>query len=107
MDTVDKVSEIMPTLTKSVFLKDSCRCYELVRLKRKHLTIDPTMVDYVLEKYLANEPLMLSDKSTYFWVHLANRKGWQCKVDKGMTEGDLRCKSIHYPISSIHQSIDY
>ena len=64
------------------------------------------MVDYVLERYLANEPLTLSDKSIYFWVHLANRKGWQRKVDKGMTEGDLRCKSIHLP-DIVDPIIDY
>ncbi|KAI6141442.1 hypothetical protein BKA82DRAFT_3986196 [Pisolithus tinctorius] len=54
------------------------RCYELIRLKRRHITIDCTMVDRTLEK------------SVYFEVYLANRKGWQRKVDKGMTEADLR-----------------
>ncbi|KAI6000117.1 hypothetical protein F5J12DRAFT_702197, partial [Pisolithus orientalis] len=57
---------------------------------QRHITIDCTMVDHTLEKYLGNEPLMLSDRSIYFEVYLANQKGWQRKVDRGMTKADLR-----------------
>ncbi|KAG1840392.1 hypothetical protein F4604DRAFT_1598900 [Suillus subluteus] len=53
------------------------RCSELIKLKRKDLTIDPSEVNMAFGKYLYNEPL-------------SNRKGWQRKVDKGLKEADLR-----------------
>ncbi|KAG1885796.1 hypothetical protein F4604DRAFT_1573111 [Suillus subluteus] len=54
------------------------RCFELIKLKRKDLTIDPS------------EPLSTKDLHARFEVFLSNRKGWQRKVDKGLKEADLR-----------------
>lgn len=45
----------------------------------------------MLRKCLAGEELLMTDLKLYFEVHLANRKGWQQKVDKGQVEQDLRC----------------
>ncbi|KAG1858189.1 hypothetical protein F4604DRAFT_1685051 [Suillus subluteus] len=57
------------------------RCFELVKLQRKDISLDTTVFDGVLKMYLANETLTLR---------------WQKKVDKGQWEADLR--SNHYKI---------
>ncbi|KAG1868094.1 hypothetical protein C8R48DRAFT_771798 [Suillus tomentosus] len=72
------------------------RCFELVKLQRKDISLDTTVLDGVLKTYLANETLTLSKCTPYFEIFLANRKGWQKKVDKGQWEADLR--SNHYKI---------
>ncbi|KAF9245361.1 hypothetical protein BU15DRAFT_41214 [Melanogaster broomeanus] len=59
------------------------RCFELVKLNRKEITIDPVLVNRV-------------DQLTNFNIFLKNRKGWQQKVNKGLTESDMR--SNHYQI---------
>ena len=51
---------------------------------------DPQSIYHVMQKYLACEPLMLSDLSVYFEVHLRNHKGWQWKVDKRQDKSDLQ-----------------
>ncbi|KAJ7742394.1 hypothetical protein B0H14DRAFT_2407147, partial [Mycena olivaceomarginata] len=52
------------------------RCFELVKLQRKHLTFG------------------LEDSNTfntpYFELQLTNRKGWQKRINKTQTEADLR-----------------
>lgn len=82
------------------FARDDCsglrslshRCFELVKLCRQNVTIfDQAALDRVLKKYLAGEELLLSDRMIAFEIYLTNRKGWQRKVDKGLTEHDLRC----------------
>ncbi|KAG2029737.1 hypothetical protein BDR03DRAFT_987558 [Suillus americanus] len=65
------------------------RCFELIKLKRKDLTIDPSKVNTVFRKYLYNKTLLIKDLHARFEV-LSNRKGWQQKVDKGLKEADLR-----------------
>ncbi|KAG2133337.1 hypothetical protein DEU56DRAFT_738972 [Suillus clintonianus] len=72
------------------------RCFELVKLQRKDISLDTTILDGVLGMYLANETLTLSKCTSYFEIFLAHRKGWQKKVDKGQWEADLR--SNHYKI---------
>ncbi|KAG1718424.1 uncharacterized protein EDB91DRAFT_1066652 [Suillus paluster] len=72
------------------------RCFELVKLQRKDISLDTTILDGVLGVYLANETLTLSKCTSYFEIFLAHRKGWQKKVDKGQWEADLR--SNHYKI---------
>ncbi|KAG1723917.1 uncharacterized protein EDB91DRAFT_1063111 [Suillus paluster] len=72
------------------------RCFELVKLQRKDISLDTTVLDGVLKTYLANETLTLSERTSNFEIFLANRKGWQKKVDKGQWEADLR--SNHYKI---------
>ncbi|KAG2339458.1 hypothetical protein BDR05DRAFT_951218 [Suillus weaverae] len=72
------------------------RCFELVKLQHKDISLDTILLDTVMKKYLAHEPLTLSDSNTYFEIFLLNRKGWQKKVDKGICEADLR--SNHYKI---------
>lgn len=68
------------------------RCDELVKLRRSNIDIDdPAAFNRVLRKCLAGEELLMTDLKLYFEVHLANRKGWQQKVDKGQVEQDLRC----------------
>ncbi|KAG1814581.1 hypothetical protein DFJ58DRAFT_673655, partial [Suillus subalutaceus] len=67
-------------------------CFELIKLQRKDITLDVTMLDGVLKSYLANETLTMSDRASDFEIFLSNRKGWQKKVDKGQWEVDLRCK---------------
>ncbi|KAG1883365.1 hypothetical protein F4604DRAFT_1920566 [Suillus subluteus] len=66
------------------------RCFELIKLKRKDLTIDPSDVNTAFRKYLYNETLSIKDSHARFKVFLSNRKGWQRKVDKGLKEADLR-----------------
>ncbi|KAF9220457.1 hypothetical protein BS17DRAFT_810670 [Gyrodon lividus] len=73
------------------------RCFELVKLQRWNITIfDQATIDQVLNKYLAGKELLLSDRMMMFKIHLTNRKGWQRKVNKGLTEQDFRCN--HYCI---------
>ncbi|KIK36351.1 hypothetical protein CY34DRAFT_26368 [Suillus luteus UH-Slu-Lm8-n1] len=48
------------------------RCFELIKLKRKDLTIDHS------------ETLSAKDLHAHFKIFLSNRKGWQRKVDKGI-----------------------
>ncbi|KAG1791700.1 uncharacterized protein HD556DRAFT_1309765 [Suillus plorans] len=71
-------------------------CFELVKLQRKDVSLDTILLDTVVKKYIAHEPLTLSDSNTYFEIFLSNRKGWQKRVDKGICEADLR--SNHYKI---------
>jgi hypothetical protein len=66
------------------------RCFELIKLKRKDLTIDPSEVEMAFSKYLYNETPLIKDLHARFEVFLSNRKGWQRKVDKGLKEADLR-----------------
>lgn len=66
------------------------RCFELIKLKKKDLTIDLSEVDTAFRKYLYNETLSIKDSHARFEVFLSNRKGWQRKVDKGLKEADLR-----------------
>ncbi|KAG0702302.1 hypothetical protein DFH29DRAFT_805105 [Suillus ampliporus] len=74
------------------------RCFELIKLKRKELTIDHYEITPVLDKYLNGESLSMKDLHTHFQVFLSNRKGWQRKVDKGVKEADLRCNRYNlYP----------
>ncbi|KAG1907643.1 uncharacterized protein F5891DRAFT_939549 [Suillus fuscotomentosus] len=63
---------------------------------RYYISLDTILLDTVMKKYLACEPLTLSDSNTYFEIFLSNRKGWQKRVDKGICEADLR--SNHYKI---------
>lgn len=70
------------------------RCFELVKLQRKDISLDTILLDTVMKKYLAREPLTLSNSNTYFEIFLSNRKGWQKRVDKGICEADLRCELI-------------
>ncbi|KIK32078.1 hypothetical protein CY34DRAFT_760908 [Suillus luteus UH-Slu-Lm8-n1] len=72
------------------------RCFELIKLQRKDISLDGTILDGVLKSYLAGEALMLHERASYFEIFLSNRKGWQKKVDKGKWEADLR--SNHYKI---------
>ncbi|KAG1893884.1 uncharacterized protein F5891DRAFT_1256816 [Suillus fuscotomentosus] len=72
------------------------RCFELVKLQHKDISLDTILLDTVMKKYLAHEPLTLSDSNTYFEIFLLNQKGWQKRVDKGICEADLR--SNHYKI---------
>ncbi|KAG1845207.1 hypothetical protein F4604DRAFT_1937121 [Suillus subluteus] len=65
------------------------RCFELIKLKRKDLTIDLSEVNTAFRKYLYNETLSIKDSHAHFKVFLSNRKGWQWKVDKGLKEADL------------------
>ncbi|KAG1818073.1 uncharacterized protein BJ212DRAFT_1479903 [Suillus subaureus] len=65
------------------------RCFELIKLKRKDLTIDPSKVNTAFGKYLYNETLLIKDSHGCFEVFLSNHKGWQQKVDKGLKEADL------------------
>lgn len=51
------------------------RNFELIKLRRKDLVFEHDTSNYDLE---------------YIEVYLANRKGWQKKVDKGLVEADLR-----------------
>ncbi|KAG1848957.1 hypothetical protein DFJ58DRAFT_729717 [Suillus subalutaceus] len=69
---------------------------KLVKLQRKDVSLDTTVLDGVLKMYLANETLTLSECTSHFEIFLANQKGWQKKVDKGQWEADLR--SNHYKI---------
>jgi hypothetical protein len=69
------------------------RCFELVKLQRKDISLDVTLLDAVLKKYLACEPLTPTDGMASFEIFLSHRKGWQRKVDKGLNETDLRCES--------------
>ncbi|KAG2128935.1 uncharacterized protein EDB93DRAFT_1095770 [Suillus bovinus] len=73
------------------------RCFELVKLQRKDISLDTTMLDGVLKAYLENDTSTLQSSSQlYFEIFLSNQKGWQKKVDKGQWEADLR--SNHYKI---------
>ncbi|KAG1807767.1 hypothetical protein EV424DRAFT_1329376 [Suillus variegatus] len=63
---------------------------------RYYISLDTILLDTVMKKYLAREPLTLSNSNTYFEIFLSNRKGWQKRVDKGICEADLR--SNHYKI---------
>ncbi|KIK72296.1 hypothetical protein PAXRUDRAFT_799465 [Paxillus rubicundulus Ve08.2h10] len=64
------------------------RCFELVKLKQKDLTIAAMSVHDVLMKYLGHQDLSASDQLVNFEIFLSNRKGWQQHVDKGK-ETDL------------------
>ncbi|KAF9223300.1 hypothetical protein BS17DRAFT_808772 [Gyrodon lividus] len=64
--------------------------------KIAEVELDQATIDQVLNKYLAGKELLLSDRMMMFKIHLTNRKGWQWKVDKGLTEQDLCCN--HYCI---------
>ncbi|KAG0703100.1 hypothetical protein DFH29DRAFT_998728 [Suillus ampliporus] len=66
------------------------RCFELIKLKRKDLTIDLSEVGVAFGKYLCNKTPSIKDLHAHFEVFLSNRKGWQWKVDKGLKEADLR-----------------
>jgi hypothetical protein len=66
------------------------RCFELIKLKRKDLTIDLSKVEMAFSKYLYKEMPSIKDLHACFKVFLLNRKGWQWKVDKGLKEADLR-----------------
>ncbi|KIL00306.1 hypothetical protein PAXRUDRAFT_770033, partial [Paxillus rubicundulus Ve08.2h10] len=66
------------------------RCFELVKLKQKDLTIATTSVHDVLVKYLGHQDLSASDRLVNFKIFLLNWKGWQQRVDKGK-ETDLLC----------------
>jgi hypothetical protein len=70
------------------------RCFELIKLQRKDISLDGTILDGVLKSYLAGETLTLHERASYFEIFLSNRKGWQKKVDKGKWEADLRCMSL-------------
>ncbi|KAG1767407.1 hypothetical protein EDD22DRAFT_819284 [Suillus occidentalis] len=72
------------------------RCFELIKLQQKDISLDGTILDGVLKSYLAGEMLTLHERASYFEIFLSNRKGWQKKVDKGKWEADLR--SNHYKI---------
>ncbi|KAG2123793.1 hypothetical protein DEU56DRAFT_917280 [Suillus clintonianus] len=72
------------------------RCFELIKLQRKDISLDMPMLDEVLKTYLAGKTLALSECQSHFEIFLSNRKGWQRKVDKGQWEADLR--SNHYKI---------
>ncbi|KAG1789049.1 uncharacterized protein HD556DRAFT_1311616 [Suillus plorans] len=56
------------------------RCFELIKLKKKDLTIDPSEVNTAFRKYLYNETLSVKDSHARF----------ERKVDKGLKEADLR-----------------
>jgi hypothetical protein len=43
-------------------------------------------VSNVVRKYLCKETLVQSDLAVHFELRLANRKGWQRKIDKGETD---------------------
>jgi hypothetical protein len=73
------------------------RCFELVKLKWKDLTIAPMPVHDVLMKYLGHQGLSSSDRLVSFEIFLSNQKGWQQRVDKGK-ETDLRCKSASFKL---------
>ncbi|KAG2041203.1 hypothetical protein BDR03DRAFT_1007530 [Suillus americanus] len=74
------------------------RCFKLIKLKRKDLTIDLSEVNTAFGKYLYNETLSIKDLHACFKVFLSNRKGWQRKVDKGLKEADLRSNRYNiYP----------
>ena len=63
-------------------------------MQRKHVTTsDPVAVFSVVRKYLLKQELVKSDLGVHFEVHLANRKGWQRRIDKG--EGDLKGACRH------------
>ncbi|KAG1870629.1 hypothetical protein DFJ58DRAFT_652909 [Suillus subalutaceus] len=72
------------------------RCFELIKLQRKDISLDATILDGLLKSYLAGETLTLHERASHFEIFLSNRKGWQKKVDKGKWEADLR--SNHYKI---------
>ncbi|KAG1845309.1 hypothetical protein DFJ58DRAFT_730899 [Suillus subalutaceus] len=72
------------------------RCFELIKLQRKDISLDATILDSLLKSYLAGEMLTLHERASHFEIFLSNRKGWQKKVDKGKWEADLR--SNHYKI---------
>jgi integrase len=74
------------------------RCFKLIKLKRKDLTIDLSEVNMAFRKYLYNEPLSMKDLHACFKVFLLNHKKWQQKVDKGLKKADLLAllKHIHY-----------
>ncbi|KAG2354498.1 hypothetical protein BDR07DRAFT_1494500 [Suillus spraguei] len=55
------------------------RCFELVKLQQKDISLDTTVLDGVLKMYLANETLMLSKCVSNFEIFLVNWKGWQKK----------------------------
>ncbi|KAG2351498.1 hypothetical protein BDR07DRAFT_1501225 [Suillus spraguei] len=55
------------------------RCFELVKLQQKDISLDTTVLDGVLKMYLANETLTLSKCASNFEIFLANWKGWQKK----------------------------
>ena len=62
----------------------------IVKVKWHHIMmLDLLSVNHIVQKYLACSPLVLSDLSAYFEIHLRNCKGWQCKVNKGVSETDL------------------
>ncbi|KAG1759372.1 hypothetical protein EDD22DRAFT_849297 [Suillus occidentalis] len=72
------------------------RCFELIKLKRKDLTIDHSEVAVAINKYLNGETLSAKDLHAHFKIFLSNRKGWQRKVDKGVS--DLHCNRYNlYP----------
>jgi hypothetical protein len=73
------------------------RCFELVKLKWKDLTITPMPIHDVLMKYLGDQGLSSSDRLVSFEIFLSNRKGWQQRVDKGK-ETDLRCQSASFKL---------
>jgi hypothetical protein len=77
------------------------RCFELVKLKRKDLTIAAMPVHDVLVKYLQHQSLSASDRLVNFEIFLSNRKGWQQRVDKGK-EADLRSQSALQCYSKIN-----
>jgi len=90
------VSE-MRTMTESGHLINLpyCRCFKLVKVKWRDIVMpDPSSISHVMQRYLACKPLVLSNLTTYFEVRLRNRKGWQQKVDKGVSETDLQGASL-------------
>ncbi|KAI6041006.1 hypothetical protein EDC04DRAFT_2602047 [Pisolithus marmoratus] len=74
------------------------RNYKLMKLKHGDINLDKTIIDSMFMKYLQCEEwsLTINKLSSYFEIHLKNRKGWQRKLDKGMRESDLQ--SNHYRI---------
>lgn len=54
------------------------------------MVLDPVAVGIVVRKYLAKVRLVQSDLAVHFEVHLANRKGWQRKMNKSHGEADLK-----------------
>jgi hypothetical protein len=70
------------------------RCFELIKLKWKDLTIDFFEVGVTFIRYLNGEKVSLRDLHTHVEVFLSNRKGWQQKVDKGTKEADLQSECI-------------
>ncbi|KAG1832589.1 hypothetical protein DFJ58DRAFT_671092 [Suillus subalutaceus] len=56
------------------------RCFELIKLQRKDISLDATILDGLLKSYLAGETLTLHERASHFEIFLSNRKGWQRRL---------------------------